>query len=271
VARAADRGPRGRKVLTLASRVGALVLAVAAALVVVAAEPALAAGGDPPIVVTPTNPGGVGTVVTQPPKPGKPPKPGADVACGAQCQAAAVACAQQGFIGCASVGVGGPTPAQLAIVAYGRLPLATPAVRRSPSEALRYQGLSYSYVNLWTWYWTEPGTFRTVSQTVTAGGVSATVTARPVELRFDPGDGNPAVTCSGPGRAWQEDDGNSAPDSGCGYRYPHVSSSGPITATVSTVWKVTWVGNNGTSGSLPLLMTQASGRLNVIQTQTVNP
>jgi len=269
VAGAAGRVPRGREVLTFASRFGALVVAMGAALAVVAPQPALA-GEDPPIVVTP-GPDGIGTVVTQPGKPGRPPESGAGTPCGAECQAAAAACAQQGFIGCASTTLGAPTPGQLAIVAYGRLPLPTPAVRRSPSEALRYQGLPYSYVNLWTWYWTEPGTFRTVSQTVTAGGVSATVTARPVELRFDPGDGNPAVTCPGPGRPWRQADGNSAPESGCGYRYRHVSSSGPVTATVSTVWRVTWVGNNGTSGSLPLLMTQASDRLNVIQTQTVNP
>lgn len=260
--------------LTITSRLVAVAVSVvvgSALVAVLGLSPAFAGPPDqPPIVVTPLPIGGVGTIVTQP---GRPPKPGASTPCGTKCQAAAqqsLTCAQQ-FIGCASATIGGaPTAGQLAIVAYGRLPLLTPAVRRSPSEALRYQGLPYSYVNLWTWYWTEPSTYRTVTQTVTAGAVSATVTARPVGLRFDPGDGNPVVSCVGPGREWQQADGNQAPVDGCGYRYPHVSSWGPITATVSTIWKVTWVGNNGTSGALPLLMTQASERLNVIQTQAVN-
>jgi hypothetical protein len=180
-------------------------------------------------------------------------------------------CAQP-YIACASMTIqaAAPTAGQLAVTAYGLLPLPSPAVRRSPSEALRYQGLPYTYVNLWTWFWTDPQTFRSLSKTVTAGTLTATVTARPTSLVFDPGDGNPAVTCDGPGRAWQPSDGNGPPVSGCAYRYVQVSSEGPVTASVSILWQVTWVANNGMSGALPVLMTQASDRLNVIQTQVVN-
>jgi hypothetical protein len=43
-----------------------------------------------------------------------------------------------------------------------------------------------------------------------------------------------------------------------------------VTATVSISWRVTWVGNNGESGALPVLVTQRSAQLNVLQIQTVN-
>jgi hypothetical protein len=202
-----------------------------------------------------------------------PSQPGPDGTCGPACQAAQkrLIC-ERGFVPDCPLRKGGlaPTAGQLAVTAYGLLPLPSPAVRRSPSETLRYQGLPYTYVNLWTWFWTDPQTFRSLSKTVTAGTLSATVTARPTSLVFDPGDGNLAVTCDGPGRAWQPSDGNGPPASGCAYRYAQVSSEGPVTASVSILWQVTWMANNGMSGALPVLMTQASDRLNVIQTQVVN-
>jgi hypothetical protein len=109
-----------------------------------------------------------------------------------------------------------------------------------------------------------------VSKTVTARGVSATVTAGPTALVFDPGDGGAPVSCTGPGRPWREPDGASPPSTGCGYQYRHVTPAGPVTATVSIYWQVTWRGNNGESGTLPVLVTQRSAQLNVLQVQVVN-
>jgi len=168
-----------------------------------------------------------------------------------------------------------PSPAVLAQVAYGELDLPSPTVERSPDQGNAdpaFGGQSYTWVNLWTWYWTDPGTWRPLGKTVSAGGVSATVTARPVSLAFDPGDGGSAVSCAGPGRAWTDADGNATPSGGgCGYEYRQVTSgSTPLTAMVSIVWSVSWTSNVGLAGVLPQMVTQASSSFLVEQIHDVN-
>lgn len=167
---------------------------------------------------------------------------------------------------------GGPpavTPAQLAQEARDQLPLSRPTIRRSPDQDLRYQGDPYTWVNLWTWFWTDPATYKPMTQTVSVGGVSATVTAKPVGLLFDPGNGDEVVNCDGPGRAWTQSDGNAAPASGCGFEYRHVTN-GTVMTRVSILWQVSWSGTGGTGGALPQLQTQATAPLRVLQRQVVN-
>lgn len=98
------------------------------------------------------------------------------------------------------------------------------------------------------------------------------MTARPAVLRFDPGNGDSAVACPGPGRPWTAADGNAAPTGGgCGYVYPRTTlGSAPLTATVSIVWTVSWAGSDGTSGAFAGLRTDAASSLIVEQIQTVN-
>lgn len=160
-------------------------------------------------------------------------------------------------------------PRVLALQAERQLVLPRPSGHRSPNEAESFDGSPFTYVNLWTWFWTDPGTWRTRRATARAGGVSATVTVRPVRLTFDPGDGSPAVACAGPGTAWTSSDGNAAPPAGsCGYRYRTVSST-PITSTQSIRWSVSWTASDGTHGTLPDLTTSRTGRLMVLQIQSV--
>jgi hypothetical protein len=134
-----------------------------------------------------------------------------------------------------------------------------------------YRGYPFTYVGLWTFWWTSPSTWKTLTATASAAGFAATVTAEPIALVYDPGDGSAAVSCSGPGRPWTNADGNSAPSDGaCGYQYTKVTGSGsPITSTESIVWKITWTGTGGSAGELPQLATSTSGQLNVMQIQTV--
>lgn len=104
------------------------------------------------------------------------------------------------------------------------------------------------------WMWADPGEFLPVSATATVltggGGVSASVTATPLRLVFDPGepDSSPVV-CAWPGQAWTAADGDD--DSACMYAYYHSSSidpSGTFAASWSIVWDVTWSSSNGTGG-----------------------
>lgn len=160
------------------------------------------------------------------------------------------------------------TPEQLAQQAIATLKLPDPTVERSPSPRNSDQGVPYTWVHLWTWFWTDPAVWQPISKTASVGAVWATVTVRPTQLVYTAGDGGSAA-CAGPGRAWTTADGNAAPSGGgCGYQYQHVS--GPVTATVSIRWAVSWVGSGGTGGVLPQMTTTAASRLQVEQIQTVN-
>ncbi len=179
------------------------------------------------------------------------------------------------FVWVPNPGIGVPprvptvTPAELAQEASDRLPLSRPTIRRSPNQDLRYQGDPYTWVNLWTWFWTDPASYKRLTQTVQVGGVFATVTARPVGLLFDAGDGSTPVRCDGPGRAWTERDGNAAPASGCGFAYSHVTD-GTVLTRVAILWQVSWSGSGGAGGVLPQLQTQTTAPLRVLQAQVVN-
>ncbi|MBL7521721.1 hypothetical protein I6A84_27485, partial [Frankia sp. CNm7] len=72
-----------------------------------------------------------------------------------------------------------------------RLPLPEPVL--SPDLA---RGL---VVNVATWFAAPAGQWTAVTGSAEALGLSVTVTATPVELVFDPGDGAAPVTCAGPG------------------------------------------------------------------------
>jgi hypothetical protein len=160
-------------------------------------------------------------------------------------------------------------PAVLAQEALATIHFPKPSGDRSPRQTLSYQGYPFTYVNLWTYYWTDPAWWHALSATASLRGVSATVMAKPVELDFDPGDGGSPVSCAGPGRPWVKADGNAPPAGGaCAYQYVKVSS-GPITSRQTIVWQITWTGTGGTGDELPSLSTSTPGQLQVLQVQTV--
>ena len=106
------------------------------------------------------------------------------------------------------------TPLQLARQAVAQVKVPDPTVERSPSAQNVDQGMPYTWVNLWTWFWTSPQTWQPLSRTATVGAVWARVTIRPDRLVFDPGDGESSVTCPGPGRPWRDADGDDPPSGG---------------------------------------------------------
>jgi hypothetical protein len=163
----------------------------------------------------------------------------------------------------------GPDPRVLALRALRTLRLPQPSGNRSPNESQRFTGVPFTYVNLWTWFWTAPGLWSTRTATARAGAVSATVTVTPVALTFTPGDGSPPVSCPGPGRAWRSADGDRRPTGGgCGYRYRWASAA-PIESVQSIRWSVSWRASDGESGALPDLVTSRADRLMVLQVESV--
>ena len=163
-----------------------------------------------------------------------------------------------------------PDPAVLAQQARAELTLPQPAAHLSPGESNSdpaYGGLPYTWVGLATWFWVSE--WQPVSRTVELRGVSATVTATPAGLEFDPGDGRGSVSCAGPGRPWSDADGADMPSSGCGYVYRAVTADGPLTATTSVQWSVSWSSNTGAGGTFPAGVSSASASFLVEQIQVV--
>lgn len=162
------------------------------------------------------------------------------------------------------------TPATLAGQAFRTITFPKPSGDRSPSSSHIFDGYPFTYVDLPTFFWTSADTWTARSATASLDGLSATVTARPTELVYDPGDGGQPTVCRGPGRPWTIADGNGPPTGGaCAYTYRKVTSA-PITSTQTIVWQITWVGTGGTGGEIPSLSTSTTGQLQVLQVQVVN-
>jgi len=162
------------------------------------------------------------------------------------------------------------TPGQLALQARSRLSLPAPVAGHNPAVAL---------VNLATWWWVTPASWRTLSQQTTAGPVWAKVTATPVASSWDPGDGSPPVSCAGAGVAYDPTVPLDAQSSRCTYTYVHSSAGQPqagpdpndrfFPVTVTVTWRVDWQGSGGTAGVLPALTTTSTFPLPVAERQTL--
>jgi hypothetical protein len=164
-----------------------------------------------------------------------------------------------------------PDPAVLAQQAYTELTVPKPEAQRSPPETNSDPdngGLPYTYVGLQTWVWAT--NWQPLQRTVDLRGVSATVTATPTALVFDPGNRDAPVTCPGPGRPWTEADGNKSPTGGgCAYMYRAVTPDGPLTASTGITWSVAWTSNTGAGGTFPALSTATTSSFLVEQIQVV--
>jgi hypothetical protein len=161
------------------------------------------------------------------------------------------------------------SPAQLAREALAQLRIPEPVIRRSPDESAVDTGGPVTWVNMWTWVWTQKETWRQLSKTASLGTVWATVTVKPTQMVFHPGGGLAPVPCPGPGRAWTPADGDGRPaQGGCGYVYRAVRTS--VTASLVIHWAVSWTGSGGSSGQLPAMTTRASDRFAIEQIQVVN-
>jgi hypothetical protein len=106
--------------------------------------------------------------------------------------------------------------------------------------------------------------------------VWAVVTATPVVLRFDPGDGSPVVVCRGAGTRFDPARyGLHAASPTCDHVYARSSFGAPgelVTATYEISWRVSWTGWTGTGpagGSLPGLVSRASARFAVAEAQAL--
>jgi hypothetical protein len=163
-------------------------------------------------------------------------------------------------------------PVQLAQQAVRTLIIPSPTTGRYPAGTMQ-DGTPFAVVGAYTWFWTDPGTYRPLTARADAGGVWAQVSVTPTALTFTPGDGAAAASCRGPGVAWRQGDGVwAASPAGCDYRYPHSSIhqyGQQVTATYGIRWSVTWTSSTGASGVLPGLTTTSNATFAVAEVESV--
>jgi hypothetical protein len=151
------------------------------------------------------------------------------------------------------------TPQMLAVEARDTLVLPDPVVELNPSADEPYQ-----LVNFPIWWWNTR--WEVLGQRTAAGRVWAEVTATPVASRFEGGDGGRRV-CAGRGLAWrpQYSDRNGR---ACLYTYRKAADA--YEATVTTTWRVTWVGSGDTGGELEPMYTSTVIPLRVFERHALN-
>jgi len=151
---------------------------------------------------------------------------------------------------------------------------------RLPGPSLHFNPSAASVVNLPTWLWIDPSVWHTYAVTASVGTVSATAVATPEAVTWQMGDGH-AVTCDGPGRAFDLSLPAQMQATSCHYTY-RTSSLGQLSADgnaddaaylvrATIVWTVSWsaVGAAG-EGTLPSLTTSAATPVRVVQVESVD-
>ena len=139
------------------------------------------------------------------------------------------------------------TPQQLLAQALGELKV--PYLGPATAPPRGRDGL----VGLPEWFWVPAAEWHARSVTVTAGPVWATATAAPVGLTFHPGAGLNALTCKGPGTAYDRREPAAQQHTSCSYTYLRPSAGLPgnaYQASVTVTWRISWTGSGGVGGVL---------------------
>jgi hypothetical protein len=158
-------------------------------------------------------------------------------------------------------------PAQLATEALERVSLPEPDITMAPASDIP------QLVNLATFLWLPSEQWQPVTASAWAGGVTSTVTATPVRVIWDMGQGD-SLVCDGPGLPYRPDLPDDRQPSDCHYTYRYSSAGQPgqsfiVTATVE--WEATWsvTGAPG-GGSLGTVSRSASIPVQVAELQSLN-
>jgi hypothetical protein len=135
----------------------------------------------------------------------------------------------------------------LAQSALSRVPFTLPVPYTAPTaDGEQITGLP-------TWLWLDPINWAPVEAHAESAGVSVTVTATPVRVEWDMGDGT-VVECDGPGLVWNVE-GNNPQSSDCEHVFQYTSvdePTGRYEGSVSIVWSIAWRAEpTGETGVLP--------------------
>lgn len=128
-------------------------------------------------------------------------------------------------------------------------------------------------VHVDTWLWIDDAMWQTHSKSVTAGGVTTTVTAAPRRVIWDLGNGD-TVVCDGPGTPYDASIPSDEQTTDCSYTYTHTSAGQPgdaFQATATIEWTVDWTVTGAPGGGpLPALFTSSPVAVRVAEMQALN-
>lgn len=156
-------------------------------------------------------------------------------------------------------------PATLRDEAIDRLSLPLPTIAMNPTGD--------QIVHVASWLWIDEAIWQTHAKSVTAGGVTTTVTATPRRVVWDLGNGDSTI-CEGPGVSYDTARSADEQTTDCSYTYAHTSAGQPdhayqVTATIE--WEVSWsVTGAAGGGPLPALFTTSPVPVRVAEMQALN-
>jgi hypothetical protein len=159
------------------------------------------------------------------------------------------------------------TPQQLLAWAQAQLKLPLPGIKTAPPHG------SEGLVGLPEWFWVDPAQWHPVTTQVAVGTVWAQVTASPVQITIRPGAGD-AVTCDGPGTAYDPKLPAQSQHSDCTWTYGQSSDGLPgnaYQASVTVTWDATWSGAGGAGGALAPDEETAAFAVPVAEAQSLTP
>jgi hypothetical protein len=154
-------------------------------------------------------------------------------------------------------------PRRLAVMARSRLPLPLPEARMNPAGE--------QTVNVETWLWVDNWT--TQSRSATAGGVTSTVVATPIEQRWTFGSPGERKVCTDAGAPYDLGRRASEQSTSCSYTFRRSSAqaaNNEVRVTATLVWRVTWSSNIGTGGDLGLVSRTTTIATRVAEHQALN-
>lgn len=128
-------------------------------------------------------------------------------------------------------------------------------------------------VHIESWLWVDDAIWTTHSKSVSAGGVTTTVTAAPKRVIWDLGNGD-TVVCGGPGKPYDPSIPSDEQATDCSYTYTHTSAGQPgdaYQATATIEWTVSWTVTGAPGGGpLPALFTSSPVTVRVSEMQALN-
>ncbi len=126
-------------------------------------------------------------------------------------------------------------------------------------------------VNLETWLWLD--NFAPVGASASAGGVTVSVSASPVSVRWSMGNGD-EVLCTTSGTAYDPNRSPNDQHTDCSYTYRHSSAAEPegrFTVTTTVTWHVIWTATGiAAGGDLGQLSRTTTTQVRVAEVQAVH-
>lgn len=155
-----------------------------------------------------------------------------------------------------------PSAGDLAQVALGRLAVPLPAVQTWPASG------GTSLVNVPVWL--HVGNWAQLTASASAGGLTATITARPIRAAWETGEDT--IVCDSPGSTFEPGVLAGAQVTSCSYSYRHSSGTqddGTFHGTSTLVWHLQWNATNGQGGDLGEISRTSAFALRVEESQAV--